>query len=289
MERIKVFLRSLFSGATHNPEILFPDRQETLSRKRLVTTGMILGLLLGVLIIIIYLTGSDYRLSAWLFNHRSWALLNITWWITQLGESFFIAIATLSVSAILWISSKRWQILSFWLTIVGSTALALLCKNIFMRARPGDAVLIETSGSFPSGHATIAVAFYGFITYLILTQARSKTARWGIIFLSYTGIILIGFSRLYLGVHYLSDVLAGYLVGGLWLLIGILLTERGVTISGKHDTGQTWIYQHKHIISGMIIFITAIFFAGFGLYERSKLTPIVSGFNPPQTTTIQIE
>jgi len=83
------------------------------------------------------------------------------------------------------------------------------------------AAFLEKTFSFPSGHSTIAVSFYGFITYVLWRNA--KTRLYKIIILT-TGIILmaaIGFSRLYLGVHFLSDVIAGYLLGIFWVTIGI--------------------------------------------------------------------
>ncbi|MFZ1586333.1 MAG: phosphatase PAP2 family protein, partial [Saprospiraceae bacterium] len=81
----------------------------------------------------------------------------------------------------------------------------------------------EYSYSFPSGHSMAAVAFYGMIFYLIIRNNLSHRLFWfvaGIVF-----ILLIGFSRIYLGVHFLTDVLAGYVLGLLWLLLGLSIIE----------------------------------------------------------------
>lgn len=112
------------------------------------------------------------------------------------------------------------------IALVGSGVSIYLGKNIFEIERPHQyAYYQELFFSFPSGHATIAVAFYGLLFYFILRNSTSfKT--WGIL----TGIafvfwFLIGISRLYLCVHYFTDVIAGYMLGFLWLLLSISVIE----------------------------------------------------------------
>lgn len=102
--------------------------------------------------------------------------------------------------------------------------LNLALKNIFQRSRPifPQAFSVETGFGFPSGHTMISLAFYGVAAYIALTFIKSRN--WKV--LTVTGAlvisVLIGFSRLYLGVHYLTDVLAGWAAGGLWLAVCIL-------------------------------------------------------------------
>jgi len=98
-----------------------------------------------------------------------------------------------------------------------------LLKNTFARPRPEMAVYAESSFSFPSGHSAASVAFFGFLTYILIR------GRIGNVFVSFlvgaSLVFLIGVSRIYLVEHYLSDVLNGYLVGALWALLGIWLAE----------------------------------------------------------------
>ena len=98
--------------------------------------------------------------------------------------------------------------------------ITFLMKNLFGRTRPHDLMIIEEIGySFPSGHSSCAMAFYGLIAYLIfksdLAKKKKKILIIGLLIL----IFLIGVSRIYLGVHYPSDVLAGFMVGIIYLIV----------------------------------------------------------------------
>lgn len=96
----------------------------------------------------------------------------------------------------------------------------------FQRPRPtGIGVYREVFFSFPSGHATISAALFGYFAYFLWRQVDTWKTRLNILFATGILIMVIGFSRLYLGVHFLSDVLGGYLLGSLWLIIGICIRE----------------------------------------------------------------
>lgn len=100
------------------------------------------------------------------------------------------------------------------LSTLGSYGLNALLKSIFIRTRPLKYLLIQQGGySFPSGHAMVSMAFYTTMTYLLLKnedRRKVKITSWTI---NFTVIALIGFSRIYLGVHWPTDVLMGYLIG----------------------------------------------------------------------------
>ena len=171
------------------------------------------------------ITNFDHYINGLILNLRQPALTELFKDITMLGESRVIVLLVLVVSIFLYQKNQKQRIAELWLTVAGSVGFTYLLKIVFDRPRPADALVLETSASFPSGHATVAMAFYGFIIYLLLKQTSKKINR---ILIGLCGALIItaiGFSRLYLGVHYLSDVLVGYLVGGLWLLIGIKLNN----------------------------------------------------------------
>lgn len=101
----------------------------------------------------------------------------------------------------------------------GGMVLTMVLKSVFQRARPEllDSGYTASFYSFPSGHATVAVGFYGMLTLLLALRFRGLS-RWSIAAAGTLLVLLIGFSRLYLGVHYPTDVLAGYLATPLWLI-----------------------------------------------------------------------
>lgn len=111
-----------------------------------------------------------------------------------------------------------------------------IIKHIIQRPRPDVSIrLVEESGySFPSGHAMISTAFYGLIIYYIWTHCENKIKRniicIGLAFL----IVLIDFSRVYLGVHYLSDVIAGSLISIAYLIFAINIANKYLFQEGKH-------------------------------------------------------
>ena len=101
---------------------------------------------------------------------------------------------------------------------LGGIILTSVLKNVFERARPDlfELGYVESSYSFPSGHATLAVGFYGTLTLLVAWR-MTGLRRWGVAAAGVALVLLIGFSRLYLGVHYPTDVLAGFLAAPLWV------------------------------------------------------------------------
>ena len=111
--------------------------------------------------------------------------------------------------------------------------LNILLKLIFMRDRPYDLMIItETGYSFPSGHAMCALGFYGFIIYLTWHFNLEKKVKITFTILLSILIVLLGVSRVYLGVHYASDVLAGYRVSAAYLIIYINFINKYLKFSG---------------------------------------------------------
>lgn len=147
--------------------------------------------------------------------------------ITALGSIEAIVPIGLAVTGLL-VWRRLWLYVSGWLVaLVGVVALNVLLKQIFERPRPifVDPIIVETSYSFPSGHAMDSLVMYGMLAYFSLLIIRYWRARVTILFGTALLIILIGFSRLYLGVHYFSDVIAGLAAGGVWLSACITALE----------------------------------------------------------------
>ncbi len=167
----------------------------------------------------------DFGFNNYLYLYRNPLAIKFFTGITFLGNTSTIVVLAVLVSAVFLFTHKKWHILMFLFAIMSSEACTFLVKILVHRQRPQNAVMLENSFSFPSGHATIAIAFYGFLIYLLLIKIKNKIVRKILWLGGITLIFLIGFSRLYLGVHFVSDVLVGYLIGLLWLIIGIKLTN----------------------------------------------------------------
>lgn len=102
----------------------------------------------------------------------------------------------------------------------------VLIKNIIQRARPLNKIVQESTFSFPSGHSIASMVFFGILIYLTIIYIKSKNLKLSLISLFSFMIILIGFSRIYLNVHWFSDILAGFLLGLFILLVSIIVLER---------------------------------------------------------------
>ena len=107
-------------------------------------------------------------------------------------------------------------------------------KHLFNRPRPEIPLLYEAKGlSFPSGHALMSVTFYGLLIYIVFKTYREKDWKWIVISLLLLLILIIGFTRIYLRVHYTTDVIAGYCIGFLWLVFAVSMLNRMEKYSKK--------------------------------------------------------
>ncbi|MDD3576689.1 MAG: phosphatase PAP2 family protein, partial [Halothiobacillus sp.] len=146
-------------------------------------------------------------------------------WVSNIGV-WQVVVAILLASCIwLWFSRRRFYILPLLISVSGSTLFAFAGKWALHRARPLEAAVHEASYAFPSGHALISISLFGFLAYIWLREISSWPMRVNIFFAWLLLALAIGLSRIVLGVHFPSDVLGGYLLGGLWLLVAIVWAE----------------------------------------------------------------
>lgn len=137
--------------------------------------------------------------------------------ITNLGGT--IALVTLAIILVISIKNKKIGF-SIVLNLVFISVLNVLLKNIVQRPRPTEYRIINENGySFPSGHSMISMAFYGFLIYLICEYVKDKNLKILSVLILSILILSIGISRIYLGVHYTSDVLAGFMISISYLII----------------------------------------------------------------------
>lgn len=144
--------------------------------------------------------------------------------VTNLGGAVFLI--ALTVILILVIKNKKIGISIFAnLTII--TVLNQILKRILQRPRPTEFRIIEESGySFPSGHSMVSMAFYGYLIYLSYKYIKNKYIKWGLNFILGLLIVSIGISRIYLGAHYTSDVIGGFLISISYLIIYVMTVNK---------------------------------------------------------------
>jgi len=166
-------------------------------------------------------TGFDTTVLLWINQHATPALDSFFLTITQLGGVLFIATVSIAIFTYLLFQKRYYKALFIALGIGGVAALNVLLKLIFERVRPDlwEWVIDETSFSFPSGHATASMALALCILALVW-QTKWRTL--ALITLPIY-VILVGLSRMYLGVHYPTDIIGGWLLATAWVSAAALM------------------------------------------------------------------
>jgi membrane protein DedA with SNARE-associated domain/membrane-associated phospholipid phosphatase len=179
------------------------------------------------------LTLIDKRVAVWLHEHATPSLTVVMRRITVLGSADFVAVAAALLGLVLAVRRRWYRLLELALTVPGGAVLNVLLKHVFRRPRPvfeHPLLGVTVHGySFPSGHANAAMLLYGFLAFLIVQMVRGWRWRALVVLSTVFLIVLVDFSRMYLGLHYLSDVLGANAAGLAWLalvLTGVNTWER---------------------------------------------------------------
>lgn len=169
------------------------------------------------------LTLTDVHFSNWLHTHGSAPLTKVMWIITSLHASMVVCTVAVLIGLYLWRRRQRYWVVALWLSVFGGLLLNKLLKLVFHRARPHfhDAVQSLTSYSFPSGHTMIATVFYGALAVFVSANSKSWPLRIFSVAIAMALIMLVAFSRIYLGAHYLSDVLGAMAEGFAWIALSL--------------------------------------------------------------------
>lgn len=142
-------------------------------------------------------------------------------------HSFLIPANLVLIAYFLFIKKHRWYSIKIPVVAIGGVSLMFVLKLLFNRPRPLIPLIKEAQGlSFPSGHAMMSFSFYGLLIYLVWENIKIPWLRAVLIVFLFMMILIIGFSRIYLRVHYASDVMAGFAVGAIWLVLALWVTKR---------------------------------------------------------------
>jgi membrane-associated phospholipid phosphatase len=168
----------------------------------------------------------DQALATELHSRTTTQTVQFWRFMSLFGSQIVIVVTT--IVALYYAYRRRWLHLLMWLVaVIGGQILNVLLKEVFARPRPvfANPWATEITASFPSGHAMISMIFYGMLAYFLVIAVENVRTRIVIVFVATLMVVLIGISRMYLGVHYFSDVLAGFAAGGVWLGICLSATE----------------------------------------------------------------
>ena len=176
----------------------------------------------------------DALIAEWFHNHATPCLTVAMTFFTNLHGTVPVTIAVLITGTYLTWKRRSFWLTSFVLTVPFGMLLNVLMKYAFHRARPDftNPLLLQFNYSFPSGHVAGATLFYGFLAVLLISHIAAWRWRVTIVLTAITLIALVGLTRMYLGVHYLSDVLAAFAEGVGWLSLVLASVD-------------TWSRHHK--------------------------------------------
>ncbi|MDE4453935.1 phosphatase PAP2 family protein [Psychrobacter sp. DAB_AL62B] len=232
----------------------------------LLVMGYTLALFLGLVEDVVTsdsIVAIDYFVSHQMALLSESSVVNFFIFITSLGSTPITCLVALLTCIFCWVIRQRYIVIGLLIATLGSTVFTFLSKLLFQRARPADILLFEQTNSFPSGHATVTVALYGFIAYMAIRFSHSFIRQVRIAVIAVFFAIMIGLSRIVLNEHYLSDVLGGYLVGTLWLTLAISVTE-WLSVRSKVNWQIDWLPCHIYLVwlSVVCVLIGTLIYAG---------------------------
>lgn len=190
------------------------------NKKILIPLGVLslLFIILTILVCTNTIEPLDNATSSFIISIRSPELTNTMNIITNISGSYALIVFT--TLFIILIKKKKYP-LAITINLIAVFITSQLAKAIVERDRPLDMLVSAPGYSYPSGHSMVGLAYFSFLSYLVIKYIPNKIVKIILPIVFTITILLVGFSRIYLGVHYLSDVLAGFLLGAIYLIIFI--------------------------------------------------------------------
>ncbi len=235
---------------------------------------------------------SDKRIADLMFSFRDLGLVEFFTWVSLLAKWQIVFALAITATLIMRLWRKEFYILAMWTTVAAAELFTRLGGVAFYRQRPESSFYFKMNSSFPNGHSVMAAAFYGFIVYVLARHSKSWGRKTNVIFSGVTIIFGIGFSALYLGESFLSDVWGGYLLGILCLMIGISLaelfrsrpkTETALAASACADRQAGAPAAKAKTLSFILLLACLLFYANFSENYHPALSMVAAG-----KTTVKI-
>lgn len=204
------------------------------TRKQLFIV-LIVGMVSLIGLITIALFNEDNWIQSWdqnliffIQDLESPILTKVMKFFTFIGStSVVFTLSILMLIIFYFVLKQKNRLILFAIVMIGSPIINFLLKQLFHRERPNFHRLIEIGGySFPSGHAMTAMTFYGIVCYLLWQRIPHMKGKFALLSLCSVFILMIGMSRIYLGVHFPSDIIGGYFGGIIWLMVTVYVFLR---------------------------------------------------------------
>jgi len=163
----------------------------------------------------------DQSVLSWFVTHRAAPVTVVMTAISDVGGTAGMTVLAAIAVLVLWIARRRVEATTVAVAAIGAGVLVTGFKNLYDRGRPPlvDRLVVETNASLPSGHALGSVVVLGVLATVVVLGTRRSAVQVGAVAPAAVGTAAIGISRLYLGVHWITDVLTGWLLGGAWLAV----------------------------------------------------------------------
>lgn len=209
-------------------EIKTEEKKKIKLNKRMIISAihLVLFIILSILIFTKVTEPLDEAVESFVLGIRNDKLTSIMRLFTNISSSYSLIVITILITLIAIIKNKRLPYNTI-INLISVFLLSQLFKFIFRRPRPTGEFLTNASGfSYPSGHTMVSFAFFTFIAYSMCDRINNKLLKILIKISMTILIIIIGISRIYLGVHYATDIIGGYLMGMVYLMIFLDIREK---------------------------------------------------------------
>ena len=164
---------------------------------------------------------ADWGVWAWFVDHRAEPVTLLMKAVSVAGDIPQMTVLAAFAAGMFWRARRRPEAAVVLGSAVGAWLLIDGFKNLYGRVRPpvAERLMVETNPALPSGHALGSIVVLGVLAAVVVLATRRTALRTGAVALAAVGVLVIGVSRLYLGVHWLTDVVTGWLLGGAWLAV----------------------------------------------------------------------
>jgi len=238
-----------------------PNKFFGLPLSALVLTNIILASLVFCFGLLVqgsanFIVDFDYRLQAFIKLFSEAHLAVVMFFITMFGSPYFVLAVGFIFSFWLFWEKRKSYIMGLWITISGVFLSSSLIKIIIARPRPVPTFLFESSYSFPSFHATIAIALLMYLAYYAIRAYPRWSRNISLFLIAVLFVLAIGFSRVYLGVHYFSDIIGGYLIGAFWFIVAVISQRFLQSIDQPRRSPKMF---QIIILSGMVVLVVLVY------------------------------